>query len=166
VSIETLRASFLETVSAELAEGSRALEAERGQRMAAAGAEVERLTADARAAAESAAANEARQLVAQARRQARAQILAAQRDTYDELRAATHSEALSLRGSGRYPELLERLAAAARAQLGSSAAVAVDPDPGGGVIARDGPRLVDCSLPALAGRCLAALGPRVEELWR
>jgi vacuolar-type H+-ATPase subunit E/Vma4 len=166
VSLESLRAAFLETVSAEIAEAGRALEAERGRRMAIASAAAERLVADARVAAESAAANEARQLVAQARRQARGEILAARRDTYDELRAAALSHTLSLRGSPRYRELLDRLVAEVRSELGTSATIAVDPDPAGGVIARDGTRLVDCSLPALAGRCLTALGPRVEELWR
>jgi vacuolar-type H+-ATPase subunit E/Vma4 len=166
VNLERLRTAFLATVAADLAETSRGLEGEPRERVAAAGAEVERLVAAARAEAEGAAAGEARQLVAQARRHARGEILAARRDAYDELRAAAHSQALALRGSPRYRELLDRLTATVASELGASATVDVDPDPAGGVVARDGTRLVDCSLPALAGRCLATLGPRVEELWR
>jgi vacuolar-type H+-ATPase subunit E/Vma4 len=166
VNLERLRTAFLATVASDLAETSRGLDAERRERVGAASEEVEQLVATARAQAERAAADEARQVVAQARRQARGEILAARRDAYDELRAAAHLQVLALRDSPRYRELLHRLSATVASELGPGATVDVDPDPAGGVVARDGARLVDCSLPALAGRCLATRGARVEELWR
>jgi vacuolar-type H+-ATPase subunit E/Vma4 len=166
VNLERLRASFLALVSAELAATIGTAEAERLDRMAAADAEVERLIAEARTAGKEDAAHETRQLVANARRHARGEVLTARRDVYEQLRSAALAETLTLRESRRYRALLDRLTADARSELGVDAIIEVDPDPGGGVIARDGPRVVDCSLTVLANRCLDGLGPRVEELWQ
>jgi hypothetical protein len=165
VNLERLHVSFLAMVAAELAEEARELEAERLDAVAAAATEVNRLGADARATGERDAATEAQLLVARARREAHADALAAQTETYAELQAAALAAALALRGSSRYPRLLDRLAADVKSQLGAGTTMDVDPDPGGGVIGRDGSRLVDCSLPTLARRCLAALGPELEVLW-
>jgi vacuolar-type H+-ATPase subunit E/Vma4 len=166
VNTERLRTSFLATVSAEVAASARTLEPERLGRIAAANADAERLIASARAAGEAEAANDALQLVAKARREARGEMLAARRETYERLRTVAQAEVLALRGSPQYRRLLDRLATDVRSQLGAGAVTEVDPDPVGGVISRDGHRSVDCSLPALANRCLDALGPRVEVLWK
>jgi vacuolar-type H+-ATPase subunit E/Vma4 len=166
VNVERLRGSFLEMVSAELVEESRGFEAELRDRVAAARTDVEQLVAEARSAGERDAAGDVQRLVAGARRAARAEALAARNEIYEQLRAEVLTRVLALRGSAGYRRLLERLSSELKAQLGAGATLEVDPDPAGGVIARDGTRLVDCSLPVLARRCLAALGPQVEELWR
>lgn len=166
MNVERLRGSFLEAVSAELDEESGGLEAGLRDRVAAARKDVEQQVAEARSAGERDAKVEVRGLVARARRAARAEALAARNEMYEQLRAEALAKVLALRGSAGYRRLLERLSSELRAQLGAGATLEVDPDPAGGVIARDGTRLVDCSLPALARRCLAALGPQVEELWR
>jgi len=166
VNLERLRVSFLAMVAAELAEAARELETERLDAVAAAATEVNRLVDYARAAGERDAATEGQALVARARREARADALAAQTETYAELQAAARAAALALRGSSQYSRLLDRLAADVKSRLGAGATMDVDPDPSGGVIGRDGSRLIDCSLPMLARRCLAALGPELEELWR
>jgi vacuolar-type H+-ATPase subunit E/Vma4 len=166
VNVERLRGSFLEMVSAELVDESRGFEAELRDRVAAARTDVEQLVAEARSAGERDAAGDVQRLVAGARRAARAEALAARNEIYEQLRAEVLTRVLALRGSAGYRRLLERLSSELKAQLGAGATLEVDPDPAGGVIARDGTRLVDCSLPVLARRCLAALGPQVEELWR
>jgi vacuolar-type H+-ATPase subunit E/Vma4 len=166
VNVERLRGSFLEMVSAELVEESRGFEAELRDRVAAARTDVEQLVAEARSAGERDAAGDVQRLVAGARRAARAEALAARNEIYEQLRAEVLTRVLALRSSAGYRRLLERLSSELKAQLGAGATLEVDPDPAGGVIARDGTRLVDCSLPVLARRCLAALGPQVEELWR
>ena len=48
-------------------------------------------------------------------------VLAAQRESYDELRRRARAAVLALRDEADYPELLERLAAAARRDLGDDA---------------------------------------------
>jgi vacuolar-type H+-ATPase subunit E/Vma4 len=166
VNVERLRGSFLEMVSAELVEESSVFEAELRDRVTAARTDVEQLVAEARSAGERDAAGDVQRLVAGARRAARAEALAARNEMYEQLRADVLTKVLALRGSAGYRRLLERLSSELKAQLGAGATLEVDPDPAGGVIARDGTRLVDCSLPVLARRCLAALGPQVEELWR
>jgi vacuolar-type H+-ATPase subunit E/Vma4 len=166
MSLERLRASFLALVSAELAATTAAVEAECRDRVTAAQADVELLVAEARAAGTADAADEARRLVAEARRHARGEVLNAQHEVYQQLRSAALAEASRLRGSDGYRPLLDRLAAEARSRLGADATIELDPDPAGGVVARDGLRVVDCSLPALANRCLDRLGPRVAELWQ
>ena len=73
---------------------------------------------------------------------------------------------LGLRQADGYPALLERLARAARDQLGPDADVEVDPPGLGGVIGRAGRTSVDYTLPALVDRSIAALGDELERLWR
>jgi vacuolar-type H+-ATPase subunit E/Vma4 len=96
---------------------------------------------------------------------ARMEVLAARRGLYDELRQRARRAVLSLRDEPGYQELLERLAAAARRDLGDDAELEVDPADAGGVRARSGSRRVDYSLPALAQRCVDALGPGLRQLW-
>jgi vacuolar-type H+-ATPase subunit E/Vma4 len=102
---------------------------------------------------------------AQAHMLARMEVLGARREAYDELRARARVAALALRDDPEYPQLLERLAAAARADLGADAELGVDPADAGGVRARQGSRRVDYTLAALAERCVAALGPEARRLW-
>jgi vacuolar-type H+-ATPase subunit E/Vma4 len=101
-----------------------------------------------------------------ARRRARTVVLAARRESYETLRAQARVGALALRGSPRYPALLDRLAAAARSQLGGEAELELDPREVGGVRARAAGRSVDYTLVLLVDRCVDALGGRLEELWR
>ena len=101
-----------------------------------------------------------------AHRTARSLVLQARRDVYEEFRRQAHAAALALRESEDYPALLERLARAARDQLGDEADLETDPPDTGGVRARAGSRRVDYTLPALADRCIGGLGSRLERLWR
>jgi hypothetical protein len=107
------------------------------------------------------AAREAARLAALAR----ADVLTARAGAYEELGRRAHTAVLELRHEDGYAELLARLAAAARRDLGDDADLEVDPPDAGGVRARAGTRLVDYTLPALAGRCVEALGPRLRRLW-
>jgi vacuolar-type H+-ATPase subunit E/Vma4 len=100
-----------------------------------------------------------------ARVRARAVVLAARRDAYDELSRAARAAVVRLREAPEYPELLDRLADAARRELGAAAELDVDPPDAGGVRARAGSRRIDATLPALADRCIADLGPTLTRLW-
>jgi vacuolar-type H+-ATPase subunit E/Vma4 len=102
---------------------------------------------------------------AQARMLARLEVLAARREVYEELGRRARAAALALRDDPGYPTLLERLAAAARRDLGAAAEVETDPDGAGGVRARAGSRRVDYTLATLADRCLRGLGPTARRLW-
>ncbi len=72
---------------------------------------------------------------------------------------------LALRSAPGYDELLDRLAAAARRDLGDDASVERDPPDAGGVRAQAGTRSVDYTLPALAARWIDELGSSVRRLW-
>jgi vacuolar-type H+-ATPase subunit E/Vma4 len=96
---------------------------------------------------------------------ARMTVLAAQRTSYDELRRRARAAVLTLREEADYPELLERLAAAARRDLGDGAQLQIDPPDLGGVLGTAGTRAVDYTLTALADRCIDDLGPRLAALW-
>lgn len=164
MNLEPLRASLLAQAHAEAGALLDAARREADGLRAEARAEAEALLRQATAEREEAsAAARARSLLA-ARREARATVLRARRDAYEELHAAVLAAAADLRAGPDYPRLRERLAATARERLGPGAEL-TEPA-GGGVVARAGERLVDCSLPAMAERCLAGLGPDLEELWR
>jgi vacuolar-type H+-ATPase subunit E/Vma4 len=96
---------------------------------------------------------------------ARMQVLAARRQAYEQLQAGARDAALALRDEPGYPELVERLAAAARRDLGDGAEVERDPPGAGGIRAHAGSRHVDYTLEALADRCVLALGPVARRLW-
>ena len=93
------------------------------------------------------------------------QVLAAQREVYEEFCRRARAAALALREEPEYPALLDRLAEAARRELGERAEIERDPLADGGVVARDGTRSVDYTLPALADLAIAELGPHVRKLW-
>lgn len=96
---------------------------------------------------------------------ARMEVLAAQRAAFDRLRESAHDAVLALRAAPDYQELLDRLATAARHDLGDDAQIERDPPGVGGVRGRAGTRRVDYTLAALADRGVDALGPRVRRLW-
>jgi vacuolar-type H+-ATPase subunit E/Vma4 len=96
---------------------------------------------------------------------ARWEVLAAQRAVYDEVCRRARTEVMAVRDEPGYPELLERLSAAARRELGDGAELEIDPPGLGGVRARAGSRRVDHMLPALADRCVRDLGPALAQLW-
>jgi hypothetical protein len=164
MNLQPLRASLLARAHAEADSVVGAAKREAEERRAAARAEgegvIERATADREAAA---GAAHARRLL-RARREAHAIILQARRDVYDEVRTAAQAATADLRVQPGYAPLRERLATAAREQLGADAEL-TEPA-GGGVVARAGERLVDYSLTAMTDRCLAELSLELEELWR
>jgi vacuolar-type H+-ATPase subunit E/Vma4 len=165
VNVEPLRASLLASVAAETAR-SRADARQEGElRLGEAARRAEELVARARSLGESDAGPEVARRRLRARRRARALTLAARREVYEELRREAVAAALSLRGTEPYPALLERLAAAAREQLGGEATLELDPPEQGGVIASSGERRVDYTLPALVDRCLAGSGMELRRLW-
>ena len=102
---------------------------------------------------------------AQARMLARMQVLAARREAYEQLGQCARAAALALRDDPGYRGLVERLATAARRDLGAGAEVETDPDGAGGVRARAGSRRVDYTLATLADRCVRELGPAAGRLW-
>lgn len=164
VAIEPLRESLLERVEREREEAL--AEADRRARAIVAEAEqhgqhlMERARVEGAAAAGLVGSHEC----VEARRRGRSLVLTAQRELYDELHRRSITAAQQLRDSPVYGALLERLSAAAHAQLGKKAKVVVDP--AGGIRAHEGPRFVDYTLPTLAERCLDWLGDDVERLWR
>jgi vacuolar-type H+-ATPase subunit E/Vma4 len=102
---------------------------------------------------------------AAANRHARESLLAAQSELLDELRLRATEAALELRTDPRYGELLERVSALAKSQLGTDAEVEADAELGG-VVGRAGSTSVDYTLPALVERATAELDGQLETLWR
>jgi hypothetical protein len=166
VTLDRLRDSFLGQVAAAAAQEAATAERGRAARLEEAQRAAGELVRAGRDAGERDAAREAVRARAAALRAGRAEILAARSRLHADLEAAALDGALALRRSPRYPDLLDRLSASATARLGGRPQLEVDPDPAGGVVARSGGRMIDATLPRLTRRCLDALGPRVEELWR
>lgn len=100
----------------------------------------------------------------EARRAARRLGLEAAQAAYRRLHRSALEALQGRRGEAPYAGLLDRLEAAARAQLGPDARIVRDP-PAGGVIAEAGGRRVDYSLPALVERAITAVGADVGEAW-
>ena len=100
----------------------------------------------------------------QGRRAARAVTLRAELHAHDEVTARITAAVLGLRDDPGYPELRERLAGLARRSAGPGAQVSEHAS--GGVVARSAGVVVDCSLPRLADRAVAALGERIAALGR
>ncbi len=97
------------------------------------------------------------------RARARSMVLAAQREVYDELCRRISAEAEGLRDEPGYEVLLARLTALARRAAGPGATITYPPS--GGVLARSGQVVVDCSLPRLAAQAVQELGDQVRDLW-
>ena len=119
---------------------------------------VERARADGAARARPVAAAE----LSRSRRAARSVSLGANLAVYDEIAGRIRAAVLGLRDEPGYPALRDRLAGAASQVAGPQAEVSEDP--AGGVVARAGAVVVDCSLPRMADRAVAALGPRIARL--
>lgn len=96
------------------------------------------------------------------RRRARSVALRAELDVHDELAGRIRTAVCELRDQDGYPGLRDRLADLATSAAGPGAVVSEHPD--GGVVARAGGVVVDCSLPRLAERAVAALAARIAGL--
>jgi vacuolar-type H+-ATPase subunit E/Vma4 len=97
------------------------------------------------------------------REQARAIVLGARLEAREELYAQVLTAVGHLRGEPGYERLLARLTVMAARAAGPGATVTADQV--GGVVARSGRAVVDCSLPRLARLAVDALGDQVTELW-
>jgi vacuolar-type H+-ATPase subunit E/Vma4 len=166
VSLEPLRHALRAETDAEVQGRLAEVDVECGRVVADAEAKSHELARQGRREGEDAAAKEAMRRRATATRRAREIRLQAQRRQVDELQRRSREAVLRVREDSRYPELLERLAGAAREQLGPAAEVELDPPGVGGVIGRTGRKSVDYTLPALVDRVIASLGDDVESLWR
>jgi flagellar hook-length control protein FliK len=166
VSLGTAREALLADARGRAQEVVAQAEAQAHEQIELAARQAEELVAAARARGEADGHVESAREEAAQRFAARAIVLAAERESYEELRRRARAAALALREDQGYPRLLERLAAAARGDLGEGAALQIDPPELGGVLATAGTRAVDYSLVALADRCVDHLGPRLEALWR
>lgn len=100
---------------------------------------------------------------AQGREQARSIVLGARRQACEELRAQVLAAAAGLPDEPGYEQLMAGLSVLAERAAGPGATVT--PHPAGGVVARSGRAIVDCSLPRLAGLAVGALGDEVSQLW-
>jgi vacuolar-type H+-ATPase subunit E/Vma4 len=127
--------------------------------------EAEDLLATARARGEAEGRTAAARELAREHALARMEVLAARRSLYDELRRRARSSVLTLRDEPGHGQLLQRLASVARHDLGEGAELEIDPPDVGGVRGRSGGRRVDYTLPTLAERCVAGLGPSLRRLW-
>jgi hypothetical protein len=160
--LEPVRATLLRNAEAQahdiLARAGDAARALVAQAHSDADAEVARARADGAAQARPVAAAE----LNRSRRAARSVALGAERSTRDELASRIRSAVCGLRDEPGYAGLRDRLAAMAARAAGPGAQVTEHPD--GGVIARAGGVIVDCSLPRLADRAVAALGARIAGL--
>ncbi len=164
IDVEAVRASLLAAAAVEAADARAAAHREDELRLGEARAHADELVAAARRLGESDADLAAASRRIGALRQARALSLEARREAFETFRQEALDAILALRGTPAYEALLQRLAAAARAQLGEEATLEIDP-PSGGVVGHAGPRHVDYSLPALVDRCILSLGSELEELW-
>jgi vacuolar-type H+-ATPase subunit E/Vma4 len=123
------------------------------------------LVARARAEAQERVDRDVQRRTSAQRREAQNRVLRARLEAFESLREEAIAAALDLRGDPGYDALLDRLEAAARTRLGPGATIERDPPGLGGVIARDGQRVIDATLPALAAHALDELGSEVEALW-
>jgi len=166
MSLEPLRNALRAETEADVQRRLAEVEAACACLLADAEAKARELTEQGRREGERAAVQEAVRRRATATRRAREIRLQAQRRQVDEVQRRSREAALRLREDRRYPELLERLAGAAREQLGPNVELEVDPPGLGGVIGRRGNASVDYTLPALVDRAIAGLGDELESLWR
>jgi vacuolar-type H+-ATPase subunit E/Vma4 len=166
MTLEPLRKALRAETNAELKQRLGAVEDECARLVADAEAEARALVRRGRLDGEEAAAREGARRRSAATRKAREIRLRARQRQVEELERLAREAVLGMRSDDRYPDLLERLAAAVREQLGPDAEIEVDPEGRGGVIGRRGRATVDYTLPALAERAIADLGEEVERLWR
>jgi vacuolar-type H+-ATPase subunit E/Vma4 len=98
---------------------------------------------------------------ASARRAARATVLRAQRESYDDLRAASRAAVARLVHDPTYPSLRAGMVRAVRRALGPDVAVTDHPD--GGVIGVGDHRRIDYALDDLADRALGVVIVETRE---
>ena len=165
MTLEAARDALLSDARAAAQRVREEAEADAEARLEVARREAEETIARARARGIAEGRVDAAQEEARERAFARMDVLAAQRESYDELRRCAREAALGLRKEPGYADLLERLAAAARRDLGDDAELEIDPPDVGGVRARAGSRRVEYTLPALADRCAEELGTAAQRLW-
>ena len=158
-----VREALLARAEAEAQKLLAEVDAEADASIARAQAEADAIRAEARAQGEADAAEVLVAERARARRQARAVVLAAQRDTYDELRSRVVRDLPALRADPAYATWCDRLGEVVRTVLGPDAVVTEHP--GGGVIGEVTGRRVAYTLMGLADRALDSLGSDVEGLW-
>jgi vacuolar-type H+-ATPase subunit E/Vma4 len=115
------------------------------------------------------AAGAAEALMAQAAERARTRrahqsdVLAAQRNAYEQLRRRAADAIHRLRDEPGYPALRERLAARAAELLGADAVVTEDS--AGGIVAEAAGRRLDLSLTAFAARAFERIEADIDGLW-
>ncbi len=165
MSLDTAREALLGDARREAEAILARADTEAGARLQDARRQAEELRVRARAQGEAEGRAGAARTRAGGRFAARMLVLAAKRASYDALLEQARRAALALREDPGYPQLLERLAAAARDDLGPDAELTLDPPGLGGVLGQAGSRAVDYTLAAIAERCVRDLGPRVAELW-
>jgi cell division septum initiation protein DivIVA len=165
MSIDTARDALLDDARRQAEDIVEAGERDARERLGAAQADADALVARARAEGEAAGRVDAARVLAAQRFAANLQVLGARRASYDVLRAQARDAALALRAEPGYADLLERLAAAARRELGPGADLTIDPAGRGGVVARAGSREIDFTLVVLAERCVERLGSKAAALW-
>jgi len=165
VAVDPLRTALLDEVREEIDRMLADVDARVVAKLAEAERQGAQLVEQARAEGAAAAGVEGARHHARARTRARTLILSAQRELYLELERQVGEHARALRDDPGYPVLLERLSDAAQAQLGADAVLEIDPPDGGGIRASKGDRHVDYTVDALAERCLARLGGKLEQLW-
>ncbi len=100
--------------------------------------------------------------LSRARRAVRSAALGRETRTRDEVAGQIREAVCALRDEPDYSQFRDRLADLALRAAGPDADVSEHPD--GGVIARAGGVVVDCSLPRLADRAVEALGARIAGL--
>jgi vacuolar-type H+-ATPase subunit E/Vma4 len=166
MNLEPLRAALRAETDVEVQRRLEEVDAECERVVADAEAKARELARQGRREGEDAAAKEAMRRRATATRRAREIRLQAQRRQVEELQGRSREAVLRVREDSCYPELLERLARAARDQLGPGTEVELDPPASGGVIGRSGRMSVDYTLPALVDRAMASLGDELEILWQ
>jgi len=127
--------------------------------------EADALVERARREGEAAAAEQTAYAWAIVRREAAATVLVAKQKMVDELRSRVRTAVLALRDEPDYADIMDGLAAHARARLGPSALVVRDPPGLGGVMAELEGRRVDDTLVALADRAFDAIAESLQERW-
>jgi vacuolar-type H+-ATPase subunit E/Vma4 len=165
MNLSALEDALLAEVSGETKRAAAEARAAASERLAEATRRASAVVEEARRQGEETGGREGRRRGAAARQKARELRLEARQALLAHVRREARRAVLSLRDDPGYPRLLDRLGAAATAQLGPGAQIEVDPPGLGGVTGRAGPLVVDYTLPALADRALDDLGVELEELW-
>jgi vacuolar-type H+-ATPase subunit E/Vma4 len=141
--LQPVRQALLQAAKSDVDSWRRQAEHEAAATLAAAHAQAERIGAEARAQGQDDARRALDARRAAANRAARGAVLAARREVYEALQAATRTAVSAIRSDADYPAVLERLASQIRRLLGS--AVRIHEAPGGGLVGTVPGRRVDLS---------------------